>query len=1464
MKKLLSLIILSTITLAYAVAPLSSPQIGYTPLFGRILQTNGATSTWVSTSSLGISGSLSGGTTGWLPYWNSPTTLGNVATGTPGQVFIASSTSPSGYAWVATSSLGITGGSASAVGTLGQIQFTDGSGNFQASTATTSSTGSINLPSLGQLLLNNVRLSFGSSTLSSYFFGEAGNTTQTGQYNTAVGYQSLKSMTTGLQNAAFGKYALYSSATGTNNTAIGPESMYQNDGGSYNVAVGDGAGFYSNGDSNTLLGQDAGQGANHQSNYGSVVAVGRKAGAALTTGGLNTFVGMFAGNAFNSGANNTAVGYQALAGGTTGNNNVALGYFAGRYETASNTLYIDNQNRTNTAGDKAKALIYGTFDATSSNQTLNINASTSVFSLYNAGFYRDSTNSSGTLGMLLQTTGTGTQWVATSSLGIIGGSGWTFSSSTILGMFTATSPLTYSTTSTTGTFAINKASSTADGYLSSTDWTTFNNKQPAGSYITLGSLSASYPLIYNNGTGAFSTVFSTSTANSYNLQQTFVNASATAFTGTDIFGNLHPTGISNSWIAVDNTGKIIATTSPSGGSGTVTSVSLVPPVGMTAASTTCTGNCILSLSLDGTHVIPLTASTTEWATAYASTTNITPTWIRNLFSNTTTGLTYTPATGVTSLTSGYIIPTTSSTTNYDTFWATPSTRISAGTNLSWSGNTLNATGGSGNSAWTIGNGLIYNATSTDKVGIGTTTPTSTLYVQGYDGLFPLIVASSTGASRFTINSSDNVAVGTSTQDDAFTIQGNRSTQHLFEIYNYLGVSKFLIDNLGNVGIGSTTPAYSLGVNGTLGVTGTSTLTDLRLNGGFYDSTNSIGSLGKVLWSTGTSTLWVSTSTLGIVGGGGLSGSGVNGKNAFWTGVSTLGVGSVFDNGTVSGINATSSGTSFNIQSAGGLTPFNVASSSGSTYFNISPAGLVGIGTTTEDDALAIQQPTATTNIFEGYSSTGKTKFFINATGSVAIGTSTYTPFTSGNPASLFIDNTGNTSEEGIDVSSNVNDFFENNIINNSTGANAQACQTVTNASGTLTSAFGSLCINSPTFNNPQTYNTGGANDVSLMGLTGGNLIINQASTTGNLLFVVGGSATTTNTAVSINPAGTTRIIKGLADSVNATGTLGQLLWSTGTSTLWVATSTLGLGGGTPAGSDGQLQYNNSGAFGATTTLFWDKINARLGLGTSTPQLNLHIVGKPGADVGLTLEGLGPSGAPASFINLLGKPGASTNNWQFGKGINVGGLEFTPSTAVGGYAFGTPAVVILDNKNVGIGTSSPIAKLDVWGNLNVATGSVPTLFVNTARNAVGIGTTTATTAFTIASTTGSIFSVDTTLATNNGYIFKIATSSNDYLFAIQGNGNITASSTPPTLSSCGTSPSIRGTNKWGEVTVGGTATGCIITFYPAFTNSPSCTVTNQSSSVVNAMTYTISNTAITVSQTGLSGAKLNYNCGGMGE
>lgn len=67
-------------------------------------------------------------------------------------------------------------------------------------------------------------------------------------------------------------------------------------------------------------------------------------------------------------------------------------------------------------------------------------------------------------------------------------------------------------------------------------------------------------------------------------------------------------------------------------------------------------------------------------------------------SSTASGLEYNNGTGVFSLTTGYVIPLSASTTAWATFYDTPSTRITAGDYIDWSGNTLNVTDSWYNSA----------------------------------------------------------------------------------------------------------------------------------------------------------------------------------------------------------------------------------------------------------------------------------------------------------------------------------------------------------------------------------------------------------------------------------------------------------------------------------------------------------------------------------------------------------------------------------------------------------------------------------------------------------------------------------------------------------------------------------------------------------------------------------------------
>jgi hypothetical protein len=119
-------------------------------------------------------------------------------------------------------------------------------------------------------------------------------------------------------------------------------------------------------------------------------------------------------------------------------------------------------------------------------------------------------------------------------------------------------------------------------------------------------------------------------------------------------------------------------------------------------------------------------------------------------------------------------------------------------------------------------------------------------------------------------------------------------------------------------------------------------TGLTVLGNLYDSVQSQGTLGMVLQATGTSTIWVATSSLGISGGSGVTG-GINGYLARFTSPTNLSTGLFLDDATVSGVNATSSSYTFNLQASPATNPFNVASSSGASFFNIDTTGKLTFG-----------------------------------------------------------------------------------------------------------------------------------------------------------------------------------------------------------------------------------------------------------------------------------------------------------------------------------------------------------------------------------------------------------------------------------------------------------------------------------------------------------------------------------------
>ena len=208
-----------------------------------------------------------------------------------------------------------------------------------------------------------------------------------------------------------------------------------------------------------------------------------------------------------------------------------------------------------------------------------------------------------------------------------------FSTTTINGV--ATTTFTFST-STTGTdfnvstttntiiFNLPTASVSNRGALSPTDWSTFNNKvsnayasstfpsfsyasstyyfaSNPSNYITLASLSATYPIQYNSSTGVISTGFSTSTINSFSAKQTFTNASSTSFTADTLYST---TGIFGSG-AFSSTLNVTGKTTLANASSTSLTVSGLSYL----ATTTVTGDVTVSGNIPN-RVVGYTASST--------------------------------------------------------------------------------------------------------------------------------------------------------------------------------------------------------------------------------------------------------------------------------------------------------------------------------------------------------------------------------------------------------------------------------------------------------------------------------------------------------------------------------------------------------------------------------------------------------------------------------------------------------------------------------------------------------------------------------------------------------------------------------------------------------------------------------------------------------------------------------------
>lgn len=259
-------------------------------------------------------------------------------------------------------------------------------------------------------------------------------------------------------------------------------------------------------------------------------------------------------------------------------------------------------------------------------------------------------------------------------------------------------------------------------------------------------------------------------------------------------------------------------------------------------------------------------STTLWDTAYGwgnhasagyySATNPSNYISLAALSSLATGLTYNNTNGQFSWTAGYSGMKTASGTAWDA-------KLSSGDNISLLTNDAGYITSSvaSQSPWTRTGISVVLTTTTDYVGIGGVIPSTSLHIVGNyvspKGQLYVDGDQSTAYIRVNNNASSTKNAGFGVNLDGgikWTFGMTNAADGNFYFYHQPSDKNVLtLDDNGNVGVNSTSPQYKLGIEGSLGVNGTTSLRRAVL-----DSTDSAGTSGQIFSSTGTSTKWITS------------------------------------------------------------------------------------------------------------------------------------------------------------------------------------------------------------------------------------------------------------------------------------------------------------------------------------------------------------------------------------------------------------------------------------------------------------------------------------------------------------------------------------------------------------------------------------------------------------------------------
>jgi hypothetical protein len=206
--------------------------------------------------------------------------------------------------------------------------------------------------------INNTKFISAEGTNNMFLGDGAGASITSGNGNFFAGYQAGRLINTGITNLFLGYQAGFDETNGQRNIDIGYRAGYNHVGAIECTYIGGFTGYNKTG-----------------GNFNSAFGYGALRGAASNTGQQNLASGY--GSLYNSqGSYNTSGGFRSGFNNISGNYNVFYGYKAGYYETGSNKLFIDNNDRTNEATGRVSSLVYGEFNTTVGSQLIRFNAGT--------------------------------------------------------------------------------------------------------------------------------------------------------------------------------------------------------------------------------------------------------------------------------------------------------------------------------------------------------------------------------------------------------------------------------------------------------------------------------------------------------------------------------------------------------------------------------------------------------------------------------------------------------------------------------------------------------------------------------------------------------------------------------------------------------------------------------------------------------------------------------------------------------------------------------------------------------------------------------------------------------------------------------------------------------------------------------------------------------------------------------